>query len=142
MQSASGGGDKVARRDFLKISGTLLGGLAGAGGSVLARATITAAENAATPVGCELRKGDVVALCGDSITSAGHYPSFLEAYQLDGPLKDATLAEEAKALQGIIDKFKSLVGRTVILGSPGCVDTPLSSSTIRSPARLEKSWRR
>lgn len=123
--------------------------------------------------GSQVRDGDVVALCGDSITSNGHYPSFLEAYQLlcgpkakvafvncgrwgevsrdfpktwdkdflpakptvlticygmnigrgGGVLKAPQLAEEAKALTAIIDKFKALGGRTVVLGSPGCVDT-------------------
>lgn len=160
------------RRDFLKTSGALLGGLACTGASGPADGAARA-DKAAPERGSLLLEGDVVALCGDSITSAGHYPSFLEAYQLlcgprvnvtfvncgrwgevarDFPktwdkdflpakptvlticygmnigrggsvLKETTLAEEAKALTAIIDKFKSIGGRTVVLGSPGCVDT-------------------
>lgn len=127
----------------------------------------------AKKAGLQLQEGDVVALCGDSITSSGMYPRFVEVYQLlcgpkmkvgfvncgrwgenagdfpkswdrdfvaakptvvticygmnigrgGSPLKEPTLAGEAKALKAIIEKFKAGGGRTVILGSPGCVDT-------------------
>lgn len=66
------------RRDFLKTGGSLLGSLACAGFSGLGYA----AEKAAAEAGSQLREGDVVALCGDSITSGGVYPQFLEAYQI------------------------------------------------------------
>lgn len=173
----------VIRREFLTLGGTLLGGLACAGFSGLGRSCAAAEPIAA---GCQLRDGDVVALCGDSITSNGHYPSFLEAYQLlcgpkmavtfancgrwgenardlpktwdkdfvpakptvaticygmnigrgGGVLKEPTLAEEAKALKAIIDKFKSSGGRTVILGSPGCVDTTFHSNPSAANSSL------
>lgn len=155
---------RIPRREFLTMAG-----------AVLAFSPFAALAGAAEPAapGCQLRDGDTLALCGDSITSDGHYPSFLEAYQLlcgprmnvtfvncgrwgeiaagfpkswdkdflpakptalticygmnigrgGKPLSAATLGEESKALRAIIDKFRAGGGRTVVVGSPGCVDT-------------------
>ena len=40
-----------------------------------------ATRPASAPAGMLLKDGDVVALCGDSITSSGAYPGFIELYQ-------------------------------------------------------------
>lgn len=155
--------------------------------------TLVFAADRAT--GLQLRDGDVVALCGDSITSAGYYPLFLEAYQIAcGPplkveyvncgrwgevardfpktwdkdflpakptvlticygmnigrggavLSDDDLAREAAALTAIIEKFKANGGRTVVLGSPGCVDTtfhPKPAAANASLAQLRDNARK
>jgi lysophospholipase L1-like esterase len=136
----------------------------------------------------QLKEGDVVALCGDSITSSGQYPAFMELYQLlcgpkmkvsfvncgrwgetagvfpkswdkdflpakptvvticygmntgrgGRPIDENTVAGEAKALKVIIEKFREIGGRVVILGSPGCVDSEGHNAPAVANANLGK----
>lgn len=126
------------------------------------------------PVGAEthLKQGDVVAVCGDSITeqklysvyienyllmckpkqdlrvaqfgwSGEHAPGFLGRMKNDvlwleptvattcygmndggyGPMDEAKAKRYRDSMRGIVKTFKGAGVRTIIVGSPGCVDT-------------------
>jgi GDSL-like lipase/acylhydrolase family protein len=145
---------------------------------ILATALVLAASAAGAagpkPAMVQLRDGDVVALCGDSITSAGSYPLFLELYHhVCGPKINVTFlnfgrwGETARSFPPVMDKsvipakptvaticygmnncrssrvmsdaaakgwgdgeiltvvnkFKKAGVRSIVLSSPGCVDS-------------------